>query len=214
MTLRFLLVCEGSSDAALIHHINGLILQSGHSDPQGQPWWRPSPLVEKIRNGLEFSGDCDLLLVHRDADASQETGSAGPETRRAEIEEAVKDSGFTGTWVAVVPVRMTESWLLLDESAIRRVAGKANGNVSLGLPGQMQVESESDPKGCLARALLAASETSGRRRQKFNRDIPQMKRLLLEELPVGGPLEHIPSWVRFRNHLLAALVPAHPPTGL
>jgi len=163
---------------------------------------------------LEYVGDCDLLLVHRDADASQETGSAGPETRRAEIEEAVKDSGFTGTWVAIVPVRMTESWLLLDESAIRRVAGKANGNVPLGLPGQMQVESESDPKGCLARALLAASETSGRRRQKFHRDIPQMKRLLLEELPVGGPLEHIPSWVRFRNHLLAALAPAHPPTGL
>ena len=205
MTLRFLLVCEGSSDAALVPHISVLLLQNGQIDPQGIAWARSGPLSDKIREGLEHSGDCDLLLVHRDADASQETRSAGAERRYSEIDEAVRGSGFTGPWVGVVPVRMVESWLLLDESAIRRVAGRPRGNILIDLPSPSDVESESDPKGCLEQALITASETSGRRLQKFRRDIPHLRRLLLEQLPVGGVLEQSPSWVRFRDDLLVAL---------
>ena len=69
MTLRFLLVCEGSSDAALIPHISRLLLKFGLLDPQGISWNRSGPLVDKISEGLRHSGGCDLLLVHRDADS-------------------------------------------------------------------------------------------------------------------------------------------------
>ncbi len=42
-----------------------------------------------------------------------------------------------------------------------------------------QVENQSDPKGCLERALLAAGEPSGKRnRAKFVRDIPRMRSLV------------------------------------
>ena len=205
MTLRFLLVCEGSSDAALLTHISKLLIQIGRFDPQGSAWTRGVQLVDKIRNGLQHSSSCDLLLIHRDADSGEETRSAGLTRRTEEIASAVSDSGFIGPWVAIVPVRMTEAWLLLDETAIRQVAGRPNGKLPLGLPPHNQVENESNPKACLEQALMAASETSGRRRQRFNRDIPHMRRLLLDQLPVGGPLEHIPSWVRFRDGLAEAL---------
>ena len=205
MTLRFLLVCEGSSDAALIPHISKLLLQNEQIDPLGIGWTRSGPLADKISEGLQHSGGCDLLLVHRDADSDVDTPSSGPNKRAEEIEEAVCCSGYTGPWAGIVPVRMTETWLLLDGSAIRQVAGRPNGYMPLGLPNQNQVESEPDPKACLAQALLAASETSGRRRKKFNRDIPHMRRLLLGHLPVGGLLEQVPSWVRFRDDLKSAL---------
>ena len=203
MTLRFLLVCEGSSDVALITHISKLPLQNGQSDPQGIAWTRSGTLPDKIRMGLEYSGACDLLLVHRDADSEANTLSAGPRKRMEEIQSAVSQSGVEMPWAGIVPVQTTESWLLLDESAIRRVAGKPNGSTPLGLPTQTRVESESDPKGCLERALLTASETSGRRRDKFARDIPHMRRTLLEGLPVDGALLQTPSWVRFRDDLKA-----------
>ena len=205
MTLRFLLVCEGSSDAALIPHISRLLLKFGLLDPQGISWTRSGPLVDKISEGLRHSGGCDLLLVHRDADSEVDTASSGPKKRAEEIEEAVYRSGYIGPWAGIVPVRMTESWLLLDGLAIRQVTKKPNGSVPLGLPNKNQVESESDPKACLEQALLAASETSRRRRKKFNRDIPHLRRLLLGQLPVGGPLEQVPSWVRFRDDLKNAL---------
>lgn len=205
MTIRFLLVCEGSSDAALIPHIGRLLIQNGQDDPQGSYWARNGPLSNKIQEGLQHSGDCDLLLVHRDADASQETSSAGPKKRRGEIAGAVRDSGYTGPYVCIVPVRMTESWLLLDESAMLWVAGNSGSNIQLDLPSPAQVEEESDPKGCLERALILANGGTGRRLRKFRRDIPHLRRLLLEELPAGGLLEQVPSWARFRDDLLSAL---------
>jgi hypothetical protein len=162
-------------------------------------------LPDKIREGLHHSGDCDLLLVHRDADTNQETRGAGPERRRDEINAAVCAAGYTRHYVCIVPVQMTESWLLSDESAIRRVAGRPRNNVTLNLPSPAQVEEEADPKGCLEQALITASGVRGRRLRNFRRDIPHLRRMLLEELPVGGLLAQVPSWVRFRNDLLAAL---------
>ena len=205
MTLRFLLVCEGSSDSALMGHISRLLIQNGQSDPQGVSRTGSKPLADKIREGLRHSGACDLLFIHRDADADNETQSAGPHKRAKEIEDAVRDSGYSGTWVGIVPVRMTEAWLLVDESAIRAVAGRPHSNVPLDLPSPIQVEGEADPKAILEQTLITASETSGRKRKIFSRDISSLKHRLLVDLPVGGPLEQVPSWVRFRDDLLAAL---------
>ena len=205
MTVRFLLICEGSSDAALIPHIRRLFVENGQDDPQGNAWHGSRPLSEKIREGLQHSSECDLLLIHRDADANQETHSAGPEKRYAEIDEAVRSSGFDGPCAGIVPVRMTESWLLLDEAAIRRVAGRPQSDATLRLPPPAQVENVSDPKERLEQALLEASGLGSRRMAKFRRDIPTLKHRLLQDLPVGGLLEQVPSWVRFRDDLLAAL---------
>ena len=206
MTIRFLLVCDGSSDAALTAHITRMLLKGGYSDPQVQTWYRPGRLDEKIRAGLEFSGGCDLLLVHRDAEASRETRSAGPERRYAEIEGAVRAAGFDGPYVGIVPVRMTESWLLLDEQAIRDIAGWRSGVISLNLPAMNRVEYVADPKDKLWQALSTASGLAGRHLSRFKRDIPALRYQLLEQLPVGGPLEQVPSWTRFRDDLLAALI--------
>lgn len=205
MTLRFLLVCEGSSDAALIHHISRLLLQNGHSDPQGQSWTRSGLLTEKIREGLQFSGLCDLLLVRRDADSNIETPSAGPERRRQEISSAVINSGFQGPWAPIVPVQTTESWLLLDEPAIREIAGRRAGVSSLELPVLNRIEDVTNPKDKLWKALISASGLSGRHLRRFERDMPALRHQLLQDLPVDGPLEQVPSWLRFRDDLLANL---------
>ena len=205
MIVRFLLVCEGPSDTSLVSHIRKLILHRGMPNPIGGFWYKTGSLEGKVRDGLQYFGECDLLLVHRDADSETESESAGPAKRHQEISDAVRDSGFHGLWVEIVPVQTTEAWLLLDETAIRNVTGNPNGTVPLGLPIQTQVEGEANPKARLEQALLTASELGGRRRKRFHRDIPSMHRLLLEELPIGGLLEQVPSWIRFRNDLMTAL---------
>ena len=205
MTVRFLLVCEGSSDAALIPHIRRLLVESGQHDPQGNAWPGSRPLDEKIREGLQYYGDCDLLLVHRDSDSEVDTPSAGPDKRRQEIPSAVSNSGFRGPWVGIVPVQTTEAWLLADEPEIRYVAGRPNSSAHLNLPPLSQVEHDSDPKGTLRHALVVASGTTGRRRKRFLESIPSLQHQLLQGLPISGPLEQVPSWVRFRNDLLDAM---------
>ena len=205
MTVRFLLVCEGSSDAALVQHIRRLLVEYGQSDPEGMSWDKGRLLTDKIRGGLQYVGDCDLLFVHRDADASEETPSAGPQRRYDEIDQAVSDSGYSGAWVGIVPVRMTEAWLLLNKSEIRRVAGRPRSEEQFRLPSPSQVENCPDPKHRLVKSLTIASGASGRRLRRLQRDLPQVRYQLLENLPVGGLLKQVPSWVRFRDDLRKAL---------
>ena len=100
-----------------------------------------------------------------------------------------------------VPIRMTEAWLLLDESAIRRVVGRPHGTEPVKLPGIDQVERMADTKGVLAQILRSASGATGRKLRKIDRDFPHFRRQLLQDLPVGGLLDQVSSWVRFRDDL-------------
>ena len=202
--MRFVLVCEGSSDAPLANHIRRLLVDCGCSDPRGDVFYRGSRIADKVREAVKQSSELDLLFVHRDAD------NAGAEARLRQIEagvrEAVGDALPSGLrHVAVVPVKMTEAWLLLDEAAIRQVVRKPNGNLPLGLPPSAKVETTPDPKEMLRNALLAAVATRGRRRRKFKQEFPRLRRRLLEDLPVGRHLASLPSWNAFRAATQAAL---------
>ena len=90
----------------------------------------------------------------------------------AEIEKAVAavDSWDRDRTVAVVPDRMTEAWLLIDEAALRSAAGDPRGMVPLGMPLVQQLERLPDPKKTLHDLLRAASGLTGRRLRKFRMD--------------------------------------------
>lgn len=132
-------------------------------------------LSERIQVLLRQRG-YDLLLVHRD------TEKESPDRRRSEILEAVAqatrrlaESGrgddSAMPVVPVVPVRMSEAWLLMDESAIRRAARNPRSTVDLDLPPASGVESIADPKRTLHAALVIASGLSGRRLSKFRPEV-------------------------------------------
>ena len=197
--MRFLFICEGSSDTPLVDHIQRLLIRCGQPDPDGETWHLGGRVADKIRQGLEAAGGLDLLFVHRDAD------NAGAEARYREIETAVRGLRQERMqWIGVVPVRMTEAWLLLDEAAIRNVVGKPGGRAPLDLPAPERAERVANPKEQLRDALLTASGTRGRRRRRFAREFPRLRRRLLQDLPIGGELERLESWTRFRDDTAAA----------
>jgi hypothetical protein len=101
-----------------------------------------------------------LLFGHRDAE--RET----PETRYEEVLAARGEEPGPGVpVVCVVPVRMSEAWLLFDERAIRMAAGNPNGACPLDLPPLRRVEDEPEPKAVLYGLLAEASGLRGRRRK-------------------------------------------------
>lgn len=63
------------------------------------------------------------------------------------------------------------------------------------------VESIRDPKKTLRDALLAASETKGRRRAQFERDFGRHRSLLLQRLDRNGPINQIASWQRLKTSI-------------
>lgn len=112
MIVRFLLVCEGSSDGALVHHIRALLIKHGATEADGSSCNFGTTLTEKVRQGLKLSSSPDLLFVHRDADHHRDTHATGAEKRYEEIAASVQSASHGGRYVGIVPIRMTEAWLL------------------------------------------------------------------------------------------------------
>ena len=162
--LRFTLLTEGSSDRALIGVLGWLLHQHLPAKVAVQPTWadlsrdpqRPHGLAQRIARAVALY-PCDLLFVHRDADR------APRQKRIDEISRALPANGRTAPSICVVPVRMTEAWLLFNESAIRQAAGNPNGAEPLNLPLWQTVESMPSPKAWLHDAIRRASGRSARR---------------------------------------------------
>ena len=123
----------------------------------------PGDFASRVERAVELF-PCDLLFVHRDAEGE-------PRERRVEeIESALAGvaSWDRGRTVAVVPERMTETWLLIDEAALRKAAGNPRGSVPLSMPAVQQLEGLPDPKKTLHELLRTASGSTGRRLRNFN----------------------------------------------
>jgi len=200
--LHYTLLCDGPADKALMPILTWL-LQQHLSNWAIQPHWAdlrrllqpPKELHKRIQISLELY-PCDLLFVHRDAEAEP------LEDRLTEISEAVDKAG-TDTEIppsiGVVPVRMTETWLLFDITAIREASGNPNGTVSLDLPRLPNIENLSDPKEKLHSLMREATELGARRRKQF--DVNSAVLRIPEYIQDFSPLRRLPAFSSLDSRL-------------
>ena len=107
--------------------------------------------------------------------------------------------------VPVVPVRMTEAWLLIEEGAIRKAAGNPNGAVALDLPPLARVEGLPDPKRQLKGFLVAASEKTGRRLDQFRRDLNLRIQRVADFIDDFSPLQQLSAFQAFEQDTRSTL---------
>jgi hypothetical protein len=197
VTVRILFLGEGTSDSGIVPQIeriaSGLDIEIVVTDPDLSRLPNPPgrAVVSKLSAALEIGGKYELIVVHRDADRD------GRNARLTEISNAISSISPDSCFTAVIPVRMTEAWLLTDETALREVAGNPKGRIQLNLPALTKVESMPDPKQVLKDALGLASGLSGRKLQKFHTRFPQHRRQLLERLNPEHKIRGVSSWQCF-----------------
>jgi hypothetical protein len=169
--LQYTLLSDGPADKALIpiltwllrQHLPNLPIQSRWADLRMLPR-PPKELCGKILESIHLF-PCNLLFIHRDAE------NASLDERLNEIRRAVTEASIDNEisdFICVVPVRMTEAWLLFDIDAIRQAAGNPNGTLALQLPRLSDVESLPNPKRVLHKALRIATEYGTHRRRRFD----------------------------------------------
>jgi hypothetical protein len=197
--IRYTLVADGSSDSCLRHIIDWVIRRAvAPGDLQLEPQipdFRcvldpPRTLSDRMGKAVQLY-PCDILFVHRDAEAQPR------DSRLREIREAARLAGISETKVPVVPVRMTEAWLLISELAIRTAADNPNGKTKVELPASGSLESLPDPKAKLHDLLTEASEKHGRRRAQFQRDLPRRVHRLASYIEDYTPLHALPAFQAF-----------------
>jgi hypothetical protein len=171
MELRYTLLSDGSLDKALIPilnwllqtHLNNWAIQSQWADLRRLDRSLRNTFEKRIKLSMELY-PCKLLFIHRDAERELY------ETRVSEIRRAVTQvaSVVSVPTVCVVPVRMTEAWLLFDPIALRKAASNLNGRITLQLPDIRRLEHEPDPKNVLYDLLRQASGLPPGRLRRFS----------------------------------------------
>lgn len=163
--MKFTLLSDGSSDRVLLRILDWLLRQHVSGPVQGV-WSElrslrepPRSLRDRVRRTLELY-PCNLLFVHRDAENKTQ------ENREKEIKDAIGDCPVPPL-VCVVPIRMQEAWLLIDEAALRQAAGNPNGSFAIEFPRLEDLETLANPKKRLHELLRIASELRGRRLKRF-----------------------------------------------
>lgn len=201
MTIRVLFLGEGTSDSGITVHVQRIATERGIdvviTDPLIERLGRPlkNTIAGKLQAIKDIGGVYDLVVIHRDGDRD------GREARMSEIKDAVTEVMPGVAHAPVIPIRMTEAWLLLDEREIRQVAGNPNGKMALNLPGVRRVESIPDPKAMLRETLCRAAGLSGRKLDKFKQRFSHHRRQLLERIEPGGLIAGVPSWRDFNTDL-------------
>ena len=203
--LRFTLVGDGSSDRALIpiltwllrQHWDDVPIQPEFSDLRRLPN-PPRKLSQRIDKSIELY-PCDLLFVHRDAE------SESVEKRREEISVSLERSerGKTLPVICVIPVRMQEAWLLIDESALKTAAGDPSNRQALPMPDVRRLEDLPDPKRVLHDLLRQASGFQDRRRRlkRFDRDLGECVQRVAQQIGDFRPLRELAAFRKLENQV-------------
>ncbi|WP_017325846.1 DUF4276 family protein [Synechococcus sp. PCC 7336] len=206
MELSYTLLSDGSSDKALIPILNWL-LRNNLNNCAVQAQWADLRSLEKslrdtFKKRIELSLElypCELLFIHRDAERDSH------QDRVNEIYEAVNqvESSFKIPAVCVVPVRMTEAWLLFDIAALRTAVSNPNGKIALQLPNTSKLEQEPDPKKTLHELLRQASGLSSRRLKRFS--VNARTHRVAELIDDFGPLRSLPAFKSLESELGAVI---------
>ena len=187
------LIAEGSSDQALVPLIE-FVLDEHCGIPHVTTFASDLPsgsLRDRVARAVALY-PCDLLFVHRDADRESVF------RREEEIHAAVGLNG-SPTAICLIPVRMTEAWLLVDAMAIRRASGNTSGTANLGIPPLAKLEAQTDPKGLLFAALEKASELGPHRLHRFDRN--RARRQVSGFMEDPSVLRRLPSFVHFESQV-------------
>jgi hypothetical protein len=172
--ITFTLLSDGSSDKALLPIIKWALTQKFSTIPINGSWADFSLLPPNIKPKLKHLDQriskalelfpSDILFIHRDAE------NESWEKRKEEIEEACKrldESNQSNKIASIIPIKMTEAWLLFNVPAIRKAANNPNGSVRIDIPKIKKIETL-DAKKELIKLIRIASELKGRRLEKLD----------------------------------------------
>lgn len=199
--LKYTLIADGSSDITLLKIIkwslddlyprlanDGIFADFRNmQDP-------PKRLGDKV-NSAKLYYPFDVLFVHRDAET---TNARMIVQRSQEINDELLEEDFDKT-ICVVPIKMMETWLLIDEDAIRKAAGNRNYRGSINLPPIRTLERENQPKDLLHSLLREASGKKGRNLKKFN--IDKTVHLVAENIEDFSVLRQLIAFQEFEDEL-------------
>jgi hypothetical protein len=203
--LTYTFIGDGSSDKALMNIIRWLINDIYPELPVSEHYadfrhFPNPPNKGDVFNQINFAEEYypfDVLIYHRDA---EENTKSIIQKRKEEVYSAIKaNQELVSKVVCVVPIVMMESWLLFNETSIKKASGNKNYSGSMELPSISKVEAINDPKTYLHNLLKTVSCKKKRNLKQFN--VHEAVHLVAENINDFSPLRQLTSFQCFEQDL-------------
>lgn len=189
--LTWSVLADGGTDRMLVPIIQWAIHRLDPAVEILEPQFRKRR--RSIGEELEkYSTGSMLVFVHRDAE------NVTLEERLREFDDITRQDV-----VPVVPVQMSEAWILFNGTAIALAAGSSSAEVSTPSVAEL-LEGIRDPKARLDDLLVeAAGRPTGRRGKVFRRSIVERRVSVAGYISDYAPLERVPAFASFQETLAA-----------
>jgi hypothetical protein len=185
--------CRGTIDVLPVQHIS--VPKSTFSD--------------EVLNAAKKAFDMGLMVLCVHADADSETDIVAFKNKIRPAFRAAQNNlkANCQLLVAIVPVQMTEAWLLADKDTMKQEIGTVKTDHELGL--LRDPESIPDPKKVIENAILIANQYSKRRR-RYQVSLSELytpigQKVSLEKLSLLGSFRKFKESVRTVYQQLAFL---------
>lgn len=202
-SIRYTLIADGSSDKALMNIIKWLLDDLYPTIPNKGTFGdfrnlQNPPKKGDVKRQVQYAFHLypfDILFYHRDAEFNRNNKI---EERITEIKLQL-DEDFHSKTVFIIPIKMMENWLLLDEMAIKKAAGNRNYNNRITLPTLNRLENLPEPKLLLHNLLKEVSGLKSRQLKNFN--VQQAVHLVAENITDFSALRQLKSFKKFELDL-------------
>lgn len=140
-----------------------------------------------------------ILFVHTDADAiSDETIFRTKIIPAKSFIEEQEDDLVCKNIVAIVPIQMTESWMLADKELLKSEIGIEGEDVDLGL--HRNPEGIGNPKVVIENIIRLSKENQTKRKRNRGLDISDLYQIIGQKIELSE-LEKLTSYNKFKSSL-------------
>ncbi|WP_417939392.1 DUF4276 family protein [Flavobacterium sp. RS13.1] len=144
-----------------------------------------------------------LLFVHTDADDRDDDKVFRNKIIPAqEFLSNQKDNICCKKMVPIVPVRMTESWMIIDRNLLKSEIGIEESDAELGI--HLNPETLNDPKALIEEIIRLSKEGKTKRKRNKGLDISDLYQIIGQKVELSE-LKKLPSYLKFRNSLIEVL---------
>lgn len=140
-----------------------------------------------------------ILFVHTDADGvNGEIIFQSKIIPAKEFLNIYEDNSICKNVVAIVPIQMTESWMLADKELLKSEIGIAGTDFELGI--HKNPEEITNPKAAIEKVIQLSKENQTKRKRNKGLMISDLYQIIGQKVELSE-LEKLPSYLKFKSSL-------------
>ncbi len=143
-----------------------------------------------------------LLFVHADSDALSDNLIFETKIIPAQKILLEQDDNYCKNLIAIVPIQMSESWMIADKQLLKDEIGIEKTDTELEI--HLNPESITNPKSVIENIIRISKEDLTKRRRNNGLNISDLYQIIGQKVEISE-LEKLASYLKFKNSLIDKL---------